>query len=213
MGSKINVSKLILVGVAINMGYHIRKATESEKSKIARTFAYSFEADFSGFAKGGTMDSIANAFEPGVNVECFLVAEQANEIVGIISCVDSTTNRAFNLTAKNCRKHLGLIRGTLAFGIFYEEFLKPLTSPKTSGYIDCLGVLEEARGQGIAKALLEKTAEFNPEYSEFILDVTDNNDAAIRLYKKFGFVEYERIPYKFAKHAPFDEKVWMRYTK
>ena len=73
------------------MGYHIRKATESDKSKIARTFAYSFEGDFSGFKKG-TMDSVANAFEPGVNAECFLVAEQDNEIVGIISCVDCTTN-------------------------------------------------------------------------------------------------------------------------
>ena len=161
----------------------------------------------------GTMDSIANAFEPGVNTECFLVAEQNNEIVGIISCVDSTTNRAFNITAKNCRKHLGFIRGTLAFGVFYEEFMKPITFPKTAGYIDCVGVLEEARGQGIARALLEKAVEQNPQYSEIILDVTENNGTAIQVYEKFGFVEYERVPYKFAKHAPFDEKVWMRYTK
>ena len=101
----------------------------------------------------------------------------------------------------------------IAFMVFTEEFLHPLTSPINIGYIDILGVLEEARRQGIAKAMLEKVVEYNPGYDELILNTTDINLAAIKLYENFGFVEYERKPYKWAKQAGFKEKIWMKYAK
>ena len=192
------------------MEYIVRRAKESEKYQIALTIAHSFKNDFSNFAKN--IDNMAKVFESGVDIPRFVVAEKNSKIVGIIGRGDCN-GRALNVSKKACRKHLGFIRGSIAFMVFKEEFMQPLICPATTGYIDLVGVLEEARGQGIAKAMLRKTVEYNPEYAEFILNVTDINTGAIKLYEGFGFAEFERKPYKWAKQAGFKEKIWMRYTK
>jgi ribosomal protein S18 acetylase RimI-like enzyme len=199
------------------MEYTIRKAVENDKEQIAQTIAYSFKEDFIGKTKD--MDVIASIlvknayiFENGVNTDRFIVAEQNGKIIGVIVCADCTV-RAVVPTKKDCRKKLGFIRGSISYMVFREEFVNPLELPPTTGAIDIVGVLEEARGQGIAKAMLEKTVEDNPQYSEFVLNVKDNNAPAIKAYEKFGFSEYERVPYKWAKQAGFSAKVWMKYTK
>ena len=192
------------------MEYSIRKAQTNEKPQIARTIAYSFEKDFSGLSKDS--ERIAKALENGVDTSRFLVAEQSGKIVGIVGCADCT-GRAVSPSKKDCKKHLGFIRGFIAHIVFTEEFIQPLTYPPTTGVIDIVGVLAEARGQGIARAMLEKAIEYNPQYSEFILNVTDINDTAIKLYESFGFVEFERIPYKYAKQAGFKAKIYMKYTR
>ena len=193
------------------MDYIIRTANENEKSQVAQVFAKSFEKDFALLANG--VDNVAKIFENGVNVSRVLVAEQNGKLVGAIGCGDSS-NRPFHVTKKDCKKHLGFLRAFMAFAVFFEEFVKPFPRPANVGYIDFLGVLEEARGQGIAKALLAKAVEHFPQYDEFILDVTDANTTAIKLYENFGYVEYERIHSKWAKYgAGFKEKVWMRYKK
>jgi len=190
--------------------HNIRKARENEKLRIAQTIAYSFEKDFSGLAKD--MECIAKVLENGLDTSRFLVAEQDGKIVGVIACSDCT-GRALNITKKDCKNHLGFIRGFIAFQVFYEEFLKPLTYPQTTCYMEVLGVLKEARGQGIGKAMLEKIITVNSGYSEYILNVVENNINAIRIYENFGFVEYERIPYKWAKQSGIKAKIWMRYTQ
>ena len=193
------------------MEYIIRMANETEKSQVAEVFAKSFEQDFALLANG--VDNVAKIFENGVNVSRILVAEQDGKLVGAIGCGDCT-NRAFHVTKKDCRKNLGFFRAFLAHAVFSEEFVKPFPHPANVGYIDFLGVLKEARGQGIGKALLSKVIEQFPQYDEFILNVTDVNTAAIKLYENVGYVEYERIHSKWAKYgAGFKEKVWMRYTK
>jgi len=191
------------------MDYTIRKANEDDKTQIARTIAYSFQQDFSGLTKD--MERIAKVLENGVNPKRFIVAEQGGGIVGITGCADCT-GRAVSSTKKACRKHLGFIRGSIAYMVLYEESFGPLNYPAATGVIDFVGVLEEARGKGIANAMLEKTVESNPQYTEFILNAKDNNDRAIGVYERFGFVEYERVPFRWAKQAGFDEKVWMKYT-
>ena len=193
------------------MDYIIRVANENEKSQVAEVFAKSFKEDFAVLANG--VDNVAKIFENGVNVPRILVAEQNGKLVGALGCGDCS-NRAFHVTKKDCKKHLGFLRAYLAHAVFSEEFVKPLPHPANVGYIDFLGVLKEARGQGIAKALLAKVVEHFPQYDEFILDVTDVNTTAIKLYEKAGYVEYKREHSKWAKYgAGFKEKVWMRYTK
>lgn len=194
------------------MEYSIRKAEKSEKPQIARTIAYSFEKDFSGMAKDKDMASVAKVLENGVDTNRFLVAEQGGKIVGVTGC-DDCTGKALSVSKKDCRKHLGFFRGFIAFKVFAEEFMKPFTYPETTGCVAVVGVLEEARGQGIAKAMLKETVAHNPQYFEFILNVTDVNATAIKLYEKFGFIEFERIPYKWAKQAGFNAKIWMKYIK
>ena len=193
------------------MDYIIRRANENEKNQVAEVFAKSFAEDFAVLANG--VDNVAKIFENGVNVSRILVAEQNGKLVGAIGCGDCS-NRAFYVTKKDCRIYLSFFRAFLASAVFSEEFVKPFPHPANVGYIDFLGVLEEARGQGIAKALLARVVEHFPQYDEFILDVTDVNTIAIKLYENVGYVEYERIRSKWAKYgAGFKDKVWMRYTK
>ena len=192
------------------MRYLIRKANEGDKHQIAHTIVYSLEDNFTGLSK--SKDNLIKVFENGIDTQRFIVADLNGKIVGITGCADCS-GRAMIINKKMCRKNLGFFRGMIAFMVFTEEFLYPLTTPINIGYIDILGVLEEARRQGIAKAMLEKVVEYNPGYNELILNTTDINLAAIKLYENFGFVEYERKPYKWAKQAGFKEKIWMRYTK
>ena len=192
------------------MEYRIRKAKESEKLQIARTIAHSFEDDFFSLTKD--TDRVAKVFENGLDANRFLVAEQADKIIGIICC-ENCTDRVLRMSRINCIRHFGFIRGYIAFKVFAEEFMEPLAYPPTTGRIAIVGVLEEARGQGVAKAMLKEIIAHNPQYSEFILDVTDINATAIKLYEKFGFVEYDRIPYKWAKQAGFNAKIWMKYVR
>ena len=188
----------------------VRKTNEGDNVQIARTIAYSFKDDFIGLTKD--MALIAKILENGVDTTRFLVAEQNGKIIGIAGCADCD-GRAVTPVKKDCRKQLGFIRGSIAYMVFREEFINPLKFPQSTGIIDIVGVLEEARGNGIAKAMLEKTVEINQRYSEFVLNVKDNNAPAIKVYEKFGFKEYERVPYKWAKQAGFKEKVWMKYTR
>ena len=192
------------------MDFNIRKGNEDDRAQIARTLAYSFEQDFSGLTKD--MERVAKVLENGVDSDRFIVAEQGGKIIGIAGCADCK-GRAVSPTKKVCRKHFGFIRGSIAYMVMYKELFGPLNCAATTGVIDFVGVLEEARGKGIAKAMLEKTVENNPQYSEFILNAKDNNYRAIGIYERFGFVEYEREPFRWAKHAGFDAKVWMKYTR
>ena len=192
------------------MEYRIRKAESGERHQIARTIAFSFEKDYSGITKD--MDRFAKALESGIDVNRFIIAEQDDRMVGIIACADCT-GRVVTPSKKDCRKHLGFFRGSIAFMVLKEEFIQPLTYPPTTGCIDIVGVLKESRGKGIAKALLKEAISTNPQYTEFVLNVTDINTSAIKLYESFGFVEYERVPYRFAKQAGFDAKIYMKYKK
>ncbi|MDR2570526.1 MAG: GNAT family N-acetyltransferase [Oscillospiraceae bacterium] len=142
----------------------------------------------------------------------FYVAEQGNRIIGVIACTDCT-GRAMYVTKEDCKRHLGFLRGSIGYRIFTDEFTRPLEYPATTGYIEFVGVLAEARGQGIAKALLKEVMELNPQYDEFVLDVTDINAPAIKSYTDFGFVEFVCVPVKFPKQKGFNAKVYMKYSR
>lgn len=46
---------------------------------------------------------------------------------------------------------------------------------------------EEARGKGYGRRYLETVMSTRPEVTRFRLEVTGNNEGAVRLYKKLGF--------------------------
>ena len=192
------------------MDFIIRKATSYDNKQIARTIAYSFREDFSGFSND--CDRVAKVFENAVVCERFIVAEQKGKIVGITGIADCAGRTQYP-KLWDCQKQLGFFWGIIVYMAFRVELMKPLKLPKTTGFIDILGVLEEARGQGIAKAMLGMAVELNPQFSEFVLTVKDNNAPAIKAYETFGFVEYDRVPYRWAKQAGFEAKVWMKYIQ
>ena len=189
------------------MDYIIRKAQESDCKNIAFALTKSFEKIFSAFTKD--MELMAKVFENGITFERFFVAEQNSKIIGIIGCGDCK-RRVIKSTKEECKKYLGYIKGNIVFCIIKKELMRPLTYPETTGNIDVVGVLAEARGKGLAKELLKEIMENNPQYNEFILEVDSINTSAIKSYTDFGFIEYKREPIiKFFKRS----RIFMRYEK
>jgi ribosomal protein S18 acetylase RimI-like enzyme len=187
-----------------------RNAAEKDSTAIAKTIAYSFERDFSSLYKD--MERIALILESGVDTSRFVVAEQNGKIIGVTACADCN-GRSVTIDKKQFRKHLGFVRGTIGFHILKDEFMLPVPYPKTTGYVEFVGVLKEARGKGIAKSLLKAIMENKPQYNEFILDVTDINTSAQKCYSDYGFVEFERKPQKYAKMTGYTAKIFMKYAK
>ena len=48
---------------------------------------------------------------------------------------------------------------------------------------------------------------------DFVLDVTDINNNAIKCYTNIGFEEFKRISEKHGKQKGFNEKIFMRYCR
>ena len=50
-------------------------------------------------------------------------------------------------------------------------------------------------------------------YQDFVLDVTDINNNAIKCYTSIGFKEFKRIPEKHGKQKGFNERIFIRYCR
>ena len=189
------------------MDYVVRKARESDSCNIAKTLAHSFEKNLSILTKD--IECIARIFDNGVNTDCFYIAEQNDEIIGVVAYTDCKTGRALKATKSDCIKHLGFIRGIIAFKFICSDLMRPLSYPETTGYIDVVGVLKKARGRGVAKELLKAMIENNPQYDKFVLEVDSKNASAVKSYTDLGFVEF-----KHEQVVPFIRRyrIFMRYT-
>ncbi|MCI8507453.1 MAG: GNAT family N-acetyltransferase, partial [Lachnospiraceae bacterium] len=79
-------------------------------------------------------------------------------------------------------------------------------------YIEFVAVRKKYRKQGIATTMLKESMLLT-NYQDFVLDVTDINNSAIRCYTNIGFIEFERVPEKHGKQKGFTEKIFMRYYR
>jgi ribosomal protein S18 acetylase RimI-like enzyme len=191
------------------MEHSIRKALSTEKLKIAKAIANSYSEEFSSLSKD--QDQIAKALEQGINTGRFWVWVENDEILGISACSD-VYQRAFAPNRKDCINNFGLIRGLIAYLIFKSEFAKQLSYPKTTGYIEFVGVIDTARGRGISKQIMEVIITQSKQYNEFVLDVMDNNIPAIKSYEKLGFSEFKRKPFRGGKSKGIQDRVYMKLT-
>lgn len=187
----------------------VRKALPNEALKISKTSANSYSEELSSLIK--EQNIAAKVFEQGIHTERFWVCVENNEILGIPACSDNH-GRAFTPNKKVCIKNFGLIRGFITYLIFKSEFSKQVPCPETTGYIEFVGVLDTARGRGIAKKILHEIIEHNKHYKEFILDVMDNNIPAIKSYEKLGFREFKRKPFRGGKSKWIKDRVYMKLT-
>ncbi|OGH18336.1 MAG: hypothetical protein A3F31_02995 [Candidatus Levybacteria bacterium RIFCSPHIGHO2_12_FULL_38_12] len=76
-----------------------------------------------------------------------------------------------------------------------------------------LSVLREYRGKGIRKILMQfvvnEAIKYIPQLRIITLSVFSNNPIAINLYKKFGFVEFGRLPQGVLHKGNFVDHVYM----
>ena len=77
----------------------------------------------------------------------------------------------------------------------------------------CINIAKEFWGMGSGRALAEACIECakNAGYTQLELEVVANNNRAVEMYKKFGFVEFGRNPKGFdSRISCFQELVYMR---
>ena len=178
---------------------HIRKAKETDRNNVALCIAEGFEKDFSILCKD--YQKVADAIAMGLNIERFYVADIKGNIVGVLAISDCN-GRAAKAEKVSLKKHFGFIKGIIGNFVLKEEFEKQLEYPVTTGY----------RKQGIATTMLQESMLLT-NYQDFVLDVTDINNYAIKCYTSIGFEEFKRIPEKHSKQKGFNERIFMRYCR
>ncbi len=186
---------------------HIRKAEETDRNHVAFCIAEGFEKDFSILCKDN--QKVADAIAAGLHMERFYVADVQGDIAGVLAISDCN-GRAAGVEKASLKKQFGFFQGVIAAFVLKEEFEKQLAYPVTTGYIEFVAVRKEYRRQGIAAAMLRESMQLT-NYQEFVLDVTDINNNAIKCYTSIGFEEFKRIPEKHGKQKGFQERIFMRY--
>ena len=188
---------------------HIRKAKEADRYDIALCIAEGFEKDFSMLWKDH--QKVATAIEPGLNMERFYVADIKGNIAGVMAISDCN-GRAARVEKASLKKYFGFFNGIIGTLVLKEEFERQLAFPVTAGYIEFVTVRKKYRRQGIAATMLKESMSLT-NYRDFVLDVTDINNDAIKCYMSIGFEEFKRIPEKHGKQKGFNERIFMRYCR
>lgn len=179
---------------------------ENFQKDLVSIFVEGFHKDFLSFCDD--KDVLKSLFATSFSLDSFFIAYMNNKAIGIIVYSDNR-RRAMSLDKGSFLEHLGESIGTYAYDMMQKEFLKPLDYPNSTAYIEIVITSEEARGKSVAKKLLAYLFK-NTKYSEFILEVGDTNEIAINLYKKIGFVEFERKKEAFPKETGFNERLFMK---
>lgn len=154
---------------------------------------------------------MADAIAAGLNMERFYVADIKGTIAGVLAISDCS-GRAARAEKVSLKKPFGFFKGIIGTFVLKEEFEKQLAYPITTGYIEFVAVRKKYRKQGIATTMLQESMSLT-NYQDFVLDVTDINNNAIKCYTNIGFEEFKRIPEKHGNQKGFNEKIFMRYCR
>ena len=138
---------------------------------------------------------LAKALEHMFDLDYFQVAVENEEIMALIGCT-AKKPPPVRLDKKILVQELGFIRGRFAyFGLnkYLVNHTYPFELSPQAGSIEFVASSPEHRGKGVTFGLLSHVMD-SLSYSEYVLEVVDDNTPAIRLYEKLGFSEFHRIP-------------------
>jgi ribosomal protein S18 acetylase RimI-like enzyme len=157
---------------------------------------------------------LVKAFTHMFNPSVFYIATVNEEILGIAAC---TGERApsVRLDKKEFRRHLGLVRGFIAYTMLKKEFegkKYPFPIEQDMGLVEFVAVAEQSRRQGVAAAIISHIFDTTP-YAKYVLEVADTNASAVRLYEKLGFQEFMRVKLKHSKRSGVNDLVYMKYHR
>lgn len=185
----------------------IRKAVEADRPAVANSIITAFDNDFSGFIKQFGREFVLDFMGQVLQMKYFYVAEQADHIIGILAISDSN-GRSTKLDRQQLTKSFGRFK-TFLLSLGFSDFEKPIKIPATTGYIEYVAVDATQRGQGLAQQMLKESMRI-AGFKDYVLDVKDSNEAAIRCYQKLGFREFTRKKKPFLNPLKdFKEFIWM----
>jgi hypothetical protein len=154
----------------------IKKANTFEenyiKEQISKIFVDGFEKHLQYFSKD--TERLTKVFAHMFEVELFYVAVIENEIAGITACTNGI-QYCINHNKKELIKHLGIMRGILAYIIFKREFKKlAIEIGGKIGSIEFVATLSKYYRKGVAGGIITEIIK-QTEYDEYILEVADTN--------------------------------------
>jgi ribosomal protein S18 acetylase RimI-like enzyme len=143
-------------------------------------------------------------------LDVFHVGLIHGEPAGIVACTDGR-QRAVRHDARELRRHLGVLKGTIAHLSFSREFERPLPYfRERMASLEFVATGSRFRGRGVATAIIKHLLDL-PQYDEYVLDtIADVNTPALRLYEKLGFTEFKRTKVHHAKITGIGAYVGMR---
>jgi ribosomal protein S18 acetylase RimI-like enzyme len=185
----------------------IKRATDfgdNIREKLGEIYVNAFYDDvLKYFSKNKA--KLIKVFACGFLLDCFYVAEQDNEIIGMVACMGKG-EVCIKLDLKTIVKCIGLFRG-LIINYWFKQFLKglPKLDEKTAA-IEYLATDTKHLRKGVASTLV-KTLFTLTEYENYVLEVIGTNKKAIKFYNKLGF--------KVAYIKPYFPSVYfcLKYTK
>lgn len=139
--------------------------------------------------------------------DVFYFATLDDEVVGILACPNNK-HRALTIDKTILKHSFGYIKGSIAYRMMKDVFTKQLSYEDDTGYIECVATTVKARGKGVSTALMRYVLE-NLDYNRYVLEVTDANEVAYRLYSKLGFTEFERKKESLSGLKGFKFRIYM----
>jgi ribosomal protein S18 acetylase RimI-like enzyme len=184
---------------------------EGYRRRITEVYVHSFAADFVAFSRD--TDTVADAFEHMLLLERFYIALVDGEPAGLASLTEGD-QILFAPRWREIRRHLGLARGLLGYGVIRRWFMRPFDGARPGlAEIGFVATEPTYQGRGVATALLRHLLAL-PGYREYVLeDIKDTNAPALGLYAKLGFTVYKRRKVRFARRAGFSELVSMKLVQ
>lgn len=184
---------------------------EAHRRGITEVLVRGFAEDFAYFSPDP--DKLADAFAHMLILERFYAALVDGEPAAVAS-LTTGDEECFAPRAAEFRRHLGAVHGTISHMVVRSQFLgAPDDAREGLAEIGFVTTAPARQGRGVATALMRHLIAL-PGYDEFVLrEIKDDNAAALGLYAKFGFTEYERRPVRFARKAGFDHYVSLRLAR
>jgi ribosomal protein S18 acetylase RimI-like enzyme len=181
---------------------------EGYRRRITEVLVHGFAEDFSYFSSDPV--KLADVFEHMVLLERFYVALMDGEPAGVASLTGGE-QQCFAPRWREIRRHLGLIHGTITYGVIRSQFMGVYDGAEEGlAEIGFVATSPVHQGRGVATALLKHLLGLQ-QYRVYVLEaIKDTNAPALGLYRKLGFAVYRRRAVRFADRAGFTEYVSMR---
>jgi|GEM_PF-1490278 len=166
----------------------IIKLSQATPEQIDQAFVAYVESFYEPYAKKlisrdkGKLHTIFKACFDHEQVYIYLLDGRA---VGFLGWA-TKGNHAIKPNKKVLRQHVGFLWGTVvAIGFNLSQ---PLARHDDEAIIEYCAVCPLARGQGVGGKLIAHLCEASG-HSAYILETTEENSSAVRLYSKLGFVK------------------------
>lgn len=179
------------------------------REEVAEVFVDGYYDELSYLTKD--REQLRLAFKNLFNAEVLYLAEMEGEVVGILGC-SNHRQRAMSIELEPLKNAFGAETGEMAYHILKKEFNAALPYDNETGYIECVATLKRARGKGVSTSLMKYVMTELP-YRRYMLEVTDANHIAHRLYQKLGFREIKRITEENVEIKEFHARIYMEWKK